>query len=265
MEADIADAAVLARMRAAVRVLRAAGLEVDTGDDRDSHLSRAVYWQRYSRGPVPALNRVYAMDIVRGSLRLWSAAGGVPVAVGSYAAAPPGLARVQRAALVRNRCAALRADLGAEAAALSRRRVDGFEDRVRGEMLRVWLEVLGASGAASGQAGESAARRELAAVLPPRRRPRLENQLTMLLGAGFGAGLTLTVGRLVTTLCPGPAAAVCCGLLGLALTVWTVLARHLLAERNAAERWMLEAVANLRPALEERVVTRNLTVESHAE
>jgi threonine dehydratase len=55
--------------------------------------------------------------------------------------------------------------------------------------------------------------------------------------------------------------AVACGLLGLALTSWTVLARRLVAERAAAERWIVETVASLRVALEERVLTRMLAAE----
>ncbi|MCW1957803.1 MAG: hypothetical protein KIH64_004500, partial [Mycobacterium sp.] len=105
METPLTDTAVLARMRTAIRVLGEAGLEIDVADDRDSHLRRAVQCQRYSRGPVSARHRSCALDIVRGSLRLWSAAGGVPGGVPR-----PGhraLARVRRSALVRTRASAL--------------------------------------------------------------------------------------------------------------------------------------------------------------
>ncbi|OBG20583.1 hypothetical protein [Mycobacterium sp. 852002-51057_SCH5723018] len=77
------DDTVVARMAAAVDLAEAAGLEVDPGnwdrDDAAAHLPRALRWQRYSRGalgPVSDLHRACGADIVRGSLRLWSRAGG---------------------------------------------------------------------------------------------------------------------------------------------------------------------------------------------
>ncbi|ORB11584.1 hypothetical protein [Mycobacterium noviomagense] len=72
------DDTVIARMAAAVDVVEAAGLSVDPGDGRAAHLRRAVTWQRYSRGPVSAVHRSCGADIARGSLRLWSHAGGSP-------------------------------------------------------------------------------------------------------------------------------------------------------------------------------------------
>lgn len=259
-----ADAAVLARMWAAVGVLREAGLEIDTTGDRESHLRRAVHWERYSRGPGPTQHRACAADIARGSLRLWTLAGGVPVAVSPSGPASRPLARLRLTALVRSKCAALRADLTAEATRLSRRGAGAFEERVRGEVSRVAMEV----DAALAEFGLPAdpSRLQVEGLLAPFRRPRLENQLTTLMGAGFGAGISLTVGRLVAALCPQwmPAVAIGCGSLGLALTTWIVLARRLLAERNTAERWLLESVANVRPALEERVLTRLLLAESTA-
>ena len=65
-----ADATALAVMTAAVDVVEAAGMHVDRGDDPDAHARRAVQWNRYARGPVNALHRACAADIVRGSLRL---------------------------------------------------------------------------------------------------------------------------------------------------------------------------------------------------
>jgi hypothetical protein len=64
------DETVLAVMAAAVDVVEAAGAAVDRGDDAAAHLRRAVYWRRYSRGPVDALHRSCGADIARGSLRL---------------------------------------------------------------------------------------------------------------------------------------------------------------------------------------------------
>jgi hypothetical protein len=66
------DDTVIARMAAAVDMADAAAL--DPGRDEPGHLSRALRWQRYSRGPVSVLQRSCGADIARGSLRLWSGA-----------------------------------------------------------------------------------------------------------------------------------------------------------------------------------------------
>lgn len=68
------DDTVLARMAAAADLAAAAGL--DPGADPADHLTRALRWQRYGRGPVTELHRGCGADIARGSLRLWSRAGG---------------------------------------------------------------------------------------------------------------------------------------------------------------------------------------------
>ncbi len=72
------DETVLARMAAAVEVVDGIGAKVDRLDGQAEHLRRAVRWQRYSRGPAAALHRSCGADIARGSLRLWSQAGGAP-------------------------------------------------------------------------------------------------------------------------------------------------------------------------------------------
>ncbi|WP_206428627.1 hypothetical protein [Mycolicibacterium stellerae] len=64
------DDAVIAVMAAAVDVVAAAGIPVDTGDEPSAHLHRALHWYRYSRGPVNRLHRQCGADICRGSLRL---------------------------------------------------------------------------------------------------------------------------------------------------------------------------------------------------
>ncbi|KAA0102278.1 hypothetical protein CIW49_02915 [Mycolicibacterium sp. P1-18] len=66
-----ADVTAMATMSAAVDVVVAAGLSVDSGDTAAAHLDRARKWRRYGRGPVTALHRQCSADIVRGSLRLW--------------------------------------------------------------------------------------------------------------------------------------------------------------------------------------------------
>lgn len=64
------DDAVLARMAAAVDVVEAAGLTVDTEDDPRSHVRRAIRFRNYSLGPVSSTHRDCGTDIARGSLRL---------------------------------------------------------------------------------------------------------------------------------------------------------------------------------------------------
>jgi hypothetical protein len=69
------DDTVIARMADAVDVVEAAGLNVDRCDSAAAYLRRAVGWQRYKCGPVTGLHRACGVDIVRGSLRLWSKVG----------------------------------------------------------------------------------------------------------------------------------------------------------------------------------------------
>jgi hypothetical protein len=66
----VADDTVLAVMAAAVDVVEADGIHVDTGDDPGAHRRRAVHWRRYGDGPVAALHQNCSADIRRGSLRL---------------------------------------------------------------------------------------------------------------------------------------------------------------------------------------------------
>ncbi len=86
----------------------------------------------------------------------------------------------------------------------------------------------------------------------------------MLVGAGFGLGVALTLSRLLAGLAPGltVAGAVACAAIGLALTVWVVGTRGLLRDRALLDRWAGEAVGQLRSALEQLVSTRVLGAES---
>jgi hypothetical protein len=70
------DDTVVARMMAAVDAVVSAGMEVDHGKTADAHLRRATNWQRQRRGSATGIERACGADIVRGSLRLWSKAGG---------------------------------------------------------------------------------------------------------------------------------------------------------------------------------------------
>ncbi len=73
------DDTVLARMEAAAEMAGAAGLEPrDPAGDAGGDLPRALRWQRYGRAAVSDLHRACGADIARGSLRLWSRAGGAP-------------------------------------------------------------------------------------------------------------------------------------------------------------------------------------------
>jgi hypothetical protein len=74
------DDTVLARMAAALDFAgspaESAGLHVGSCADAAAHLAEAVRWQRYRLGPVSDVHRACGADIARGSLRLWSRAGG---------------------------------------------------------------------------------------------------------------------------------------------------------------------------------------------
>jgi hypothetical protein len=70
------DDTVIARMAAAVDLAECAGLQVEPCRDAAGYLSRALRWQRYSREQAGSVHRACGADIVRGSLRLWSRAGG---------------------------------------------------------------------------------------------------------------------------------------------------------------------------------------------
>ena len=99
---------------------------------------------------------------------------------------------------------------------------------------------------------------------PPLKSRRLETQLMMILGAGFGLGVAVVVTRLFAGLAPGLTIAglVVGGLVGLVLTVWVVGIRGLLHDRAVLDRWITDVTTTLRSAVEERVATRVLTAET---
>ncbi|BBX67208.1 hypothetical protein [Mycolicibacterium psychrotolerans] len=168
----------------------------------------------------------------------------------------------------RQRCAALRADLFAEVAAVTRPTRPAVEARVRQRCADTLAEVddqIDARLAELATAPVPApADREVTVPAPPRHARRLETQLMVVLGAGFGFGVALVVARLVARLA-GPVAVggtVAGGLAGLAVTVWVVRARALLHDRAVLERWVVDAVAALRIEVEDRVSARLLAVET---
>jgi len=183
-------------------------------------------------------------------------------------------ARVQLSYFARNRCASVRSELQEDAAGLTRRQLPGFEAYTRGRLDEVITEVdegttthLADVAKSLGLAVEPpgpAALPTIEVPAPQLKSRRLETRLMMLVGAGFGLGVALTLSRLLADLTPGLtlAGAVACAAIGLALTVWVVGTRGLLRDRALLDRWAGEATAQLRSALEQLVSTRVLGAES---
>jgi hypothetical protein len=191
-------------------------------------------------------------------------------------------ARVQLSYFARNRCSSVRSELQEDAAGLSRRKMSGFEAHTRGRVDEVVAEV--------GE-GTSAQLADVAQVLgvpvalpafqrgeeklptvevppPPLKSRRAETGLMMLLGAGFGLGVALTLSRLVgglaSRLSPGLAiaGAVGCVAIGLAVTFVVIHIRGLLHDRALLDRWAGDVTSSLRSVVEELVATRVLVAES---
>jgi len=103
---------------------------------------------------------------------------------------------------------------------------------------------------------------------PPLKSRRQETVLMMLLGAGFGLGVALTLGRLVgglaSRLNPGlaVAGAVGCVAIGLAVTFAVIRIRGLLRDRALLDRWAGDVTSSLQSVTEELVATRVLVAES---
>jgi hypothetical protein len=187
-------------------------------------------------------------------------------------------ARVQLSHFARNRCASVRTELQEDAAGLSRREIPGFEAHVRARLDEVVVEV---DEGTDTQLAEIAQRMGVPVAPPPRKTlpavevspppltsRRHETWLMMLLGAGFGLGVALTLGRLVSglasRLAPGlaVAAAAACVAVGLAVTLVVVHLRGLLHDRALLDRWLGDATSSLRSGVEELVATRVLFAES---
>ena len=182
-------------------------------------------------------------------------------------------ARLQLSYFARNRCTSVRAELQEDASNASRRTLGEFESYVRNRAGEVVDEVddgitthLGNVatdlGLSTPPQPEPPPRPEVSS--PPLKSRRLETQLTMLLGAGFGFGVALAVTRLFAGMAPGLTIAglVAGGVVGLLLTVWVVGIRGLLQDRAVLDRWVTDVTTTLRSALEERVGTRVLAAET---
>ena len=182
-------------------------------------------------------------------------------------------ARVQLTYFARNRCTSVRAELQEDASNTTRRKLGRFETYVHTRAGDVVDEV---DEGITQHLGDVATELALSApeTPPPPPRPevsrppmksrRLETQLTMVLGAGFGFGVALAVTRLFTGLAPGLTIAglVAGGLVGLLLTVSVVGIRALLQDRAVLDRWVTDVTSGLRSTVEERVATRVLAAET---
>ena len=183
-------------------------------------------------------------------------------------------ARVQLSYFARNRCASVRSELQEDAASLSRGKLTEFESQAGARLKDVIAEVddgttthLAEVAQTLGLAIEPPAAAPLPTVDLPAaalKSRKLETRLMMLVGAGFGLGVALTLSRLLADLTPGltVAGAVACAAIGLALTVWVVGIRGLLRDRALLDRWAGESTALVQSAAEQLVATRVLAAES---
>ena len=98
---------------------------------------------------------------------------------------------------------------------------------------------------------------------PPALGPE-ENRLTALLGAGFGLGAALALGRVSADLLNWSAQAATAGAApaGMLLGFWVVRTRRLLAERATLDRWIVEVTAALRAATQDQVVAAVAAVDA---
>lgn len=183
-------------------------------------------------------------------------------------------ARVQLSYFARNRCASVRTELQEDTANLSRGTLAEFEPGAAARLRDVIAEV---DDSTTTQLADLATTLALEIDLPapaplpvvdlpaaPLKSRKLETRLMMLVGAGFGLGVALTLSRLLADLTPGltVAGAVACAAIGLAVTVWVVGMRGLLRDRAVLDRWAGEATALVQSAAEQLVATRVLTAES---
>jgi hypothetical protein len=183
-------------------------------------------------------------------------------------------ARVQLSYFARNRCTSVRSELQEDAASLTRAKLPEFESYAGRRLNEVVTEVDDGTSTHLADVAEglgltvdppvSASLPTIDLPAPQLKSRKLETRLMMLVGAGFGLGVALTLSRLLADLTPGltVAGAVACAAIGLALTVWVVSTRGLLRDRALLDRWVGEATAQLQSAVEQLVATRVLAAES---
>lgn len=187
-------------------------------------------------------------------------------------------ARVELSYFARNRCSTLRGEVQEDVAGLPRRKIPEFEAHTRERLDEVVTEVsehttthLDGVAAVMDVPVTLPAVEKLPTVdLPPPhlKSRRAETWLMMLLGAGFGLGVALTLSRLVAGLAQSLnpitriAGAAACVAIGLAVTFLVVNIRGLLHDRALLDRWAGDATSSLRSVVEELVATRVLVAES---
>ena len=186
-------------------------------------------------------------------------------------------ARVQLTYFARNRCSSIRGELQEDTAGLSKRDMAGFEAHARNRAAQVVAEVSDATATqlidvaqATGVPVAMPVVEQLPAVdvpPPPLKSRRQETWLITLLGAGFGLGVVLTLGRLLAGLShrlnPGLliAGAVVCVVIGLGVAFAVTSIRGLLRDRALLDRWVGELTSSLQSVAEEWAVTRVLAAE----
>lgn len=173
-------------------------------------------------------------------------------------------ARIHLSGQARAQCAAMRCELQRDAAGVSRRGLDAFTGGVHRRAQRVAEDF--DSAVAQRMAAISATAATVTSALPPPppvqsflpppRRADQEDRLAAVFGAGFGLGVTLTVGRFLAEVLPAatPAVVALSCVAGVALAGWVVRTRRLVTARGAMDRWAAEVAAALRTVLEERVL-----------
>lgn len=187
-------------------------------------------------------------------------------------------ARVQLGYFARNRCASVRSEMSEDASRWGglplpgRRRADDFERYVHERAAQILAEV---DAGITDQLRDIAAELDLPRPRVPSSLPmpdlgapgltsrRLEMQLMMLLGTGFGLGVALAASRLFAGLGSGLTVAglAAGGVIGLILTIWVVGIRGLLHDRALLDRWVGEVTGTLRAATDALVATRVLQAE----
>lgn len=176
-------------------------------------------------------------------------------------------ARLQLTNFARNRCSSVTNELSADAAEVKRRRIPELTDHVHSRMHGVVEEVnTGITTHLSDVAtslGLTPPPHEpppeiTPAAPPPLASRRLESRLAMLLGAGFGLGVALTLSRLFADLAPAYTAAglVAGAVIGLVATTLLVGVRSLLADRAVLDRWVSYVTGDLLRTLEQLVAAR---------
>lgn len=170
-------------------------------------------------------------------------------------------ARTQLMGAARSGVAELRADLQSEAAGASRRGLADVElrGRQRAEQLATDFDQAVEQRLGAAMPALPSTERD---ALPVPRRAAQEDRLAAVFGTGFGLGVALTLGRVLTDVIPGAGAPIgaMCLAVGVALTGWVVRTRRLVTARAALDRWAAEMAVAVRVALEERVLAAESAV-----